>query len=81
MSASNRDKRSLPRPRLVEVVYAWSTGPDVVHPALLLEWRRVERPGRADRWEGLVCMAKGGGEQAWSVELRWVLASELRPVG
>lgn len=80
MSASNRDKRTLPQPRLVHVVYSWSTGPAIEHPALLLEWRKVERDGRPDKWEGLVCMAKGGGEQAWSVELRWVLASELRPV-
>lgn len=80
MSASERDRRSLPQPRLVQVVWSWSTAPAVVHPALLLEWRKVETQGRPDRWEGLVCMATGGGERAWAVELRWVLASELRPV-
>jgi len=80
MGASNRDRKTLPHPRLVRVVYEWSTGPSQTYPALLLEWRKTEVDGRPPKWEGLVCMATGGGERNWSVELRWVLASELRPV-
>ena len=81
VSASDRNKRVLPKPRLVWVVWDWSTGPKAEPmPGLLLEWRKVEREGRPDRWEGLVLFATGGGERRWSVRLEWVIASELRPI-
>ena len=81
VSASDRNKRVLPKPRLVWVVWDWSTGPKAEPmPGLLLECRKVERQGRPDRWEGLVLFATGGGERRWSVRLEWVIASELRPI-
>jgi hypothetical protein len=49
-------------------------------PGLLLEWRQTRREGRPPYWEGLVALATGGGERAWCVEIRWVRASELRPI-
>ncbi|SDL14714.1 hypothetical protein SAMN05428985_11050 [Nocardioides sp. YR527] len=51
-------------------------------PAVLLEWRVVERPGRPNRWDGLVLWAESkGGLLRWSIHLDWAYASELIPVG
>lgn len=81
MSASERDKRALPKPRAVWVIWGWSTGHAIdPMPGILLEWRKVARDGRPDRWEGLVLFALGGGESKWSVRLEWVSAVELRPL-
>lgn len=84
MGASDRDRRSLPRPRPVWWQWdAWigSHAPkQPPYPAILLEWRAVERDGRPTHWEGLIVYASGGGERSWSIELKWVLASELRPI-
>lgn len=84
VGASERDKRTLPKPR--PVLWQWdnwiggSAPRQPPFPALLLEWRKVERHGRPDRWEALIVFASGGGERGWAVELKWVLGSELRPL-
>lgn len=84
MGASQRDKRTLPKPR--PVLWQWDqwigghAPRQPPHPAILLEWRRVQRDGRPDRWEGLIVFASGGGEAGWTVQMKWVLASELSPL-
>lgn len=46
-------------------------------PAILLEWRVIERPGRPNRWEGLVLWAESkGGLLRWSIH---DLAGPYRP--
>ncbi|MGK2881517.1 MAG: hypothetical protein ACSLE6_12225 [Mycobacterium sp.] len=80
MGASERNKRDLPKPRAV--LWQWDnwstkTGHQPPHPAILLEWRRVELAGRPDRWEGLIVFAMGGGELGWAVQMKWVNGEEL----
>lgn len=83
MGASERDKRTLPQPRAVLWDWCNWTGGSIPkqapHPAILLEWRKVQSDGRPDRWEGLIVYASGGGEVAWTVNLRWVNAGDLTP--
>lgn len=64
------------QPRLVEIDHAghWR-GQREWTPGILVEWRRT-----GSGWEGLVLYARGGGELPWTVQLRWVRETDLRPV-
>ncbi|WP_299055645.1 hypothetical protein [uncultured Nocardioides sp.] len=74
-----RQELAEPRPCWVHWDHRGSTGPGrPAMPAILLEWRRVDTT-QGEVWEGLVAFARGGGEHAWALEMRWVRAAYLRP--
>lgn len=83
MGAGKRERRKLP----TLVLWQWdqSVGGHVPRcpprPAILLEWREVETPGRPKRWEGLVVWAEGTRGERWRVHLDWAHSHELTPVG
>lgn len=86
MSASDRDRaRQRHKPRFC--LYQWDQwGPanrtvGNAYPCLLLDWRKVETPGRPHHWEGLVAYASGGGDQDWSLVTKWVRSIYLTPIG
>ncbi|MBZ5735842.1 hypothetical protein K8Z61_15215 [Nocardioides sp. TRM66260-LWL] len=80
MGASDRFLFQAIDPKPVWIDLRGSLGHGPVYLGVLVEWRQRERPGRPAEWEGLVAWASGGGELPWSLAMRWIPATELRPV-